>query len=75
MRFYRINYYAISDTDQATEWATSQKEAARIARENRCGDYEAKIESVDIPMTRAGMIAFLNENIFTHPCATVPWGG
>jgi hypothetical protein len=73
MKLYRVNYYSVCNTDTATEWASSQKAADKIARDNRCGDYEATITPVEVPTDRAGLIAFLNDNIFTHPNATRPW--
>lgn len=73
MQFYRVDYYAPNSTDQATEWATTKGDAAQIALDNRCGDYDARITPVDIPTSKAGLLAFLNDNIWTHPGAT--WGG
>ena len=73
MKFYRINYFASCETDQSTEWATSLAAAEKIARANRCGDYEPTIKVVEIEPTKAGILAFLNDNIITNDSALIPW--
>lgn len=75
MKFYRVNYYSMDESEQSTEWATSKEAAEKIARDNRCGDYEPSIAPVEVPLDRAGLLAFLNENIWSHPGATKPYGG
>jgi len=73
MRFYRVNYFAMSNEEQSTEWTTSMAAAEKIARDNRCGDYEPTIIAVDIPTDKTGLLSFLNENIMSHSEATIPW--
>lgn len=66
MKFYRIDYPVneVEPTAVQTEWATNKREADRLARQGADGMYEANVKEVDVPTDRAGLLAFLNANIW-----------
>jgi hypothetical protein len=75
VKFYRVNFFGLDPSEQTTEWATSVAAAEKIARDNRCGDYEPSVTPVEVPTDKAGLLAFLNEHIWSHPGAQKPYGG
>lgn len=62
MKFYRIDWPDSEPTAQTTDWATSRRVADRIARES--GSPDARIREVEIPLTKAGMLAFLKAELW-----------
>lgn len=68
MKFYKIRYgdwgRRYAPEDQIAEWTTNRKEAERIAKDNADGDYESKIFEIDIPTDKAGLLDWLNNNVY-----------
>lgn len=70
MRVYRIDYgdcegFKAKRREAVVEWAGNLRDASRIARENHDGDYLSRITAVDVPTGKAGLLAFLNETVFS----------
>ena len=73
MFIYRVDYFAMGEHEQATEWVSSLRAANKLARENRNGDYQPKVTRYEVAPTRTEILALLNEVCYTHPEAALPW--
>lgn len=62
MRFYRVDWHESEPSAQQTEWATSRKQAERIA----CAAGDGEITEVDVPTDKGNLLAFLNEHIWCN---------
>lgn len=62
MKFYRIDWRDdFEPTAQQTDWATTQREANRIALE--AGE-TSRVTRVDVPTDKAGLLAWLKKEIW-----------
>lgn len=55
MKLFKVRYHPGDPTHLQVEWASSRRDAERLAREDH-GD----VTEVDVPTDPAGLIAFLN---------------
>lgn len=67
MRLYRIDWRDSEPTAQQTDWATSLRDAERIAREN----VNAHITPVEVPTTKAGLVSFLKKHVWCDAGAAI----
>lgn len=69
MKFYKIIYgdcegFKARQNIQTVEWATTKKEAEKIARENHDGDYHSTIHEIELKTDKASLLEFLNKEIW-----------
>ena len=57
MKLYSVTWSESEPTAQSREWFGSRRSAEKCEREN-----DGRIEQIDVPTTRAGLLSFLNAN-------------
>ncbi len=56
MKLYRIQWYPQDESALDRDWASTKRDANRIARES--GD-EAEVVAIDVPTDKKGLLEFL----------------
>lgn len=65
MKLYKIIFgdcegRKASNNEQTIEWASSKREAEKIARENHDGDYLSTVQEVKLKTDKKSLLEFLN---------------
>lgn len=61
MKFYRIDWTESEPTALQTDWATTQRQANRLALD--AGE-TSRVREVDVPTDKDGLLAFLKQHIW-----------